>query len=94
MRNEDPYFFQNFVHALSRVHQYVKCIERSGVGWYGPRFKFPLIWLSVYKYQHPYATNDQLWEMELVIARGYKAPNEEIAGAYDFSKLHAQHVAN
>lgn len=76
---------------LSRVHQYVECIKRSGAGWIGLRFKFPLVWIPTYQYYHPYPPSDKIRETELVLSRGYKDRGEDIV---DFTRLHSMHVKN
>jgi len=50
LRDEDPYYFMNFLQALFRVFKNVECIRRCGTGWIRLRFRFPLIWIHTYQY--------------------------------------------
>jgi hypothetical protein len=54
IKRRDPYGYPNFTHALSRVNRYMDCIRNCGSRWLGLRYKFPLIWLPIRKYQHLY----------------------------------------
>ena len=54
LKSRDPFNPSNFVQALSRVSQYVHCIQECGVHWLGLKFQNLLIFLSVDKYHISY----------------------------------------
>ena len=54
-----PFNPHNLQAALSRVSNYIDCIQHCGVHWIGYRFHFPILWLPSDKYQCHYQLTDR-----------------------------------
>lgn len=64
--------------------------------WMGLKFKFPLIWLPIEKYQPHFHLNrygEHSWTTHLVSNQGYRKDDEDTVGTYDFTRLHQKHAS-
>jgi len=88
-----PFNPHNLQAALSRVSNYIRCIQHCGVNWIGYRFHFPSLWLPSEQYQ----CNFQLTNRDETLAwqhlqnnKGFRAPTDDTFSSYCLSNLHAQ----
>ena len=88
-----PFNPHNLQAALSKISNYIGCIQRCGVNWIGYRFHFPILWLPSDKYQcHFQLTNrdEALAWQNLHNNKGFRAPTDSTFSSYCLSNLHAQ----
>ena len=91
LKSKDPFNPSNFIQALSRVSQYIQCIQACGIHWLGLKFQYLLIWLPVDKYQISYKLSpdqESQWCQNLINTCGYRVHGQEAAYSYNLSNLH------
>jgi len=88
-----PFNPSNLQAALSRISNYIDCIQHCGVNWIGYRFHFPILWLPSDRYQCNYqltATDENLAWRQLQKNGGFRFPTDATFSCYCLSNLHYQ----
>ena len=90
-KGKDPFCFQIFEYALSRVPGYVKCMESYGINWLGLRFIFPLIWWPTIDYKGTYRMTKKAkrdyWGA-LITSNGFLQPKEVPESSFNLTNFH------
>ena len=91
LREKDPFCFENFKYALSRVLGYVKCMESYGLNWLGLRFIFTLIWCPGRDYKGTYRMTKKserdCWGA-LIMSNGFLQLGEVPESSFNFINFH------
>ena len=92
-REYHPFNPLNLNVAISRVLNYVKCIQRCGNKWLGYHFHFPLLWLLVQQYKAYFKVpkKEELagWQ-RLQNIEGFRNPTDSTFYTYCISNLHCK----
>ena len=90
----EPFKYENFELATSRLSLYGERILRAGPSWLGYRFRSPIIWHPAPRYQALYEMHadqiDQLFD-HLVAHHGCRPPREIPSLAYSLTALHVNY---
>ena len=91
IRAKDPYCFENFKYALSRVPRYIKCMETCGSSWLGLNFIFPLIWFPERQYKRIYKLTkkaERYFWANLIASNGFLHTRERPESSFNFTNFH------
>jgi hypothetical protein len=92
-QEHNPFSPTNLEIAISRVPNYIKCVQQCAESWIGYRFYFPILWLPAERYQIHYKlpkkTETTAWQ-RLQRVQGFRAPTDNTSHSYCLSNLHAQ----
>lgn len=53
-REYNPFSPPNFEAAISRVPDYIRCVQQCAENWIGYHFHFPLLWIPAQEYKAHY----------------------------------------
>ena len=90
----EPFKYENFELAVSRIGLYGQRILQAGPSWLGYRFRSPIIWHPAPRYQTLYdMPADQLDQFfdNLVAHHGCRSPHEVPSPAYSLTALHVNY---
>jgi hypothetical protein len=92
-QEHNPFIPTNLKIAISRVPNYIQCVQQCVERWIGYRFYFPILWLPVERYQIDYKlpkkTETIAWQ-RLQRVQGFRAPTDSTSHSYCLSNFHAQ----
>ena len=90
-REYHPFNPLNLNVAISRVPNYVKCIQRCGNKWLGYHFHFTLLWLPVQQYKAYFKVSKKeelaVWQI-LQSVQGFRDSVDSTFYTYCISNLH------
>jgi hypothetical protein len=92
-QEHNPLSPTNLEMAISRVPNYIKCVQQCAEIWIGYQFYFPILWLPAERYQIHYKlpkkTETTAWQ-RLQHVQGFRAPTDNTSHNYCLINLHAQ----
>ena len=89
----NPFSHTNLEIAISKVPNYIKCVQQCAEKWIGYHFHFPILWMPTKEYHahHRLAKKDEATvRQKLKNVQGFRASTDSTYYSYYISNLHAK----